>query len=980
MNATRFQPARIRSYGRWRLACGWLSVALAGAAVWAQTASELGSVSGTLRESWEGQPLGGATVTVRGTTLATTTNPQGQYQIDRVPVGDQILRFSRSGYVATVVTEVRVLAGQTTRVDGALRPEFFELEEYEVTAAEFGEQSVQLLEDRQQASGLLDSISSEQFSRVGASDAADIVSKVPGITISEGKNPVVRGLNERYVGVTLNGAEVPSADPYKKSVQLDMFPAGLIQSVVVNKSFTPDQPGNFTGGGVNIVTKSFPERFALTLGAGVEFNTRATFRDDFPTYRGGETDWLAIDDGTRALPEPLAVDDLVIPPRVSNSGLPSSANYERNQAQAQGLEEQTLVMGPTQFGPTMRTAPPNNSFGVALGDTVKVFDRDLGLFGGLTYKRNFLYLEGLSRRYQPGADDELEARKDFVDTRGITEANWAAVANVAFRMSENHEFNFNFLFNQNAEDVARTQVGTITDDPEYTYYLNRLHWTERNLTTYQLKGSHTIPEAAGLKVDWLGALSGTTQEEPDARFFNYRSQGSSFEPDHQSLPTPNKPTRYFRSLDENNRNLKLDLTQPFEQWFGLESALKAGLYDSTSDRSFLDREIYYEGLYGSRDAYPFGGDPNELFPPGSLGYTAVTNTNGRINYTWNRYIQTRESVYQGDQQVTAGYLMLDLPVWERLKLIGGARYETTLIEIASRSYLPNQNTGQTTNQTTLDEVAVLPAAGLVFNLVTNMNVRVAFSETLARPSFRELAAYRSYDPLLDEILEGNPNLRTSSIRNFDLRWEWFPQPGDVLAVSLFYKDLTDAIERRFLTIGGEVVSFLNRESAEVYGVELEARRGLGFITEQLSEFSVGLNAALMQSEVPLTAEEIFNRTEFLGDTSTSRPLYDQSPYILNVDFTFDRPVWGTTATVAFNVFGPRIVIAGLNTPDVYEQPTPSLDVVITKRFGDHFKLQFAAKNLLDPVYKRTYGEEADAPAFSSHQRGRLFGISLGYQY
>ncbi len=948
--------------------------------VGSQAQSDSGSVAGTVVESWDAKPLAGVTVTVRGTTLATTTDALGQYRLDQVPAGDQTLRFSRAGYAAAVVTDVRVLTDQVTKVDGLLRPEFFDLEEYVVTAEEFEEQVVQLLQERQEARALIEAIGSERFSRLGASDAADIVSRVSGITVSEGKNAVVRGLNERYVGVTLNGAEVPSADPYKKSVQLDLFPAGLIQSVIVNKSFTPDQPGNFTGGGVNVITKSFPEQLALSPGLGAEYNTRTTFRQDFPTYHGGGTDWLGMDDGTRALPSSLAVDNLVIPTRVTSSGLPSSPNYETNIARADLLDKQTKIMGPTEFAPILRTAPLNRSLNVALGDTLKVFDRDLGLFGGLTYKRNFLYLEGLSQRHLPGAKKTLEARKSFEDVRGITEVNWAAAANVAFRASEHHEFNFNFLFNQNAEDTARTQTGTITDDPEYTYVLNRLHWIERNLTTYQLKGAHTLPELGGLRVDWLGALSGTTQDEPDARFFNYRVNDQSYEPDHNSLPTPNKPTRYFRYLDEDNYNVKLDLTLPLDQLSEWESELKGGLYESTSSRSFIDREFYYEGLYGPNAQYPFQGDPNAFFPEGSLGYFPLMNPNGRINYIWNRYIQSRESTYAGDQTIRAGYLMLEVPVAARLKLMAGARYETTWLEVASRSYLANQNTGKTTNTSTLDEAAPLPAVGAVWTIITNMDLRASFSKTLARPTFRELAAYRSYDPVLDEIVEGNPSLSTSSVLNYDARWEWFPAPGDVLAVGVFYKKLSDAIERRYLTIGGEIVSFVNREFAEVYGVEFEARRNLRFLSDSLDVFSLGLNAALIESDVPLTAAEIKNRTQFLGDKSTSRPLYDQSPYVVNADLTLDRPEWGTTATIAVNMFGPRIVIAGLNTPDVYEQPVPSLDVVLTKRLGKHWKLQLTAKNLLDPAHERTYGEERDGPLYSSYRRGRLFGLSASYTY
>jgi len=234
---------------------------------------QVGSVRGLVVNTWDGSPLSNVAVTVRGTTLATQTDTNGRYELKNVPPGDQVLRFAKSGFAAATVTDARVLVGQTTTVNGNLRPEFFEMEEYEVTAEEFTGQSEKILIERQKSSVMMEALGSDFLARVGAGNAAESISKVSGATIVDGKSAVVRGLNDRYITTTLNGASIPSADPYRQSASLDLFPAQVIDRVVVSKTFTPDQPGTFTGGGIDIVTKAFPDKPFLSLSLGGAYNT-----------------------------------------------------------------------------------------------------------------------------------------------------------------------------------------------------------------------------------------------------------------------------------------------------------------------------------------------------------------------------------------------------------------------------------------------------------------------------------------------------------------------------------------------------------------------------------------------------------------------------------------------------------------------------------------------------------------------------------
>ena len=260
-----------------------------------------------------------------------------------------------------------------------------------------------------------------------------------------------------------------------------------------------------------------------------------------------------------------------------------------------------------------------------------------------------------------------------------------------------------------------------------------------------------------------------------------------------------------------------------------------------------------------------------------------------------------------------------------------------------------------------------------------MNLRLHYSQTIARPSFRELAAIRSYDPILDTLLEGNPNLQITEVNNYDVRWEWFPRPGELLGVSVFAKDLSQPIERSFITRSGDIITFENRPEAQVYGIEFEGRKTLDFIHPSLRYVGIGGNLSLIESEVKLSPNDLKSKLEAVPGASSTRPLYDQAPYVLNVELSYDNPGIGTTVSLNYNVAGPRVTIASLNTEDVYLQPAPLLDFVISQRLTRHLSLRFTARNLLNPELKRTYGKDSDF-IYSSSTVGTTFGISLSGEF
>lgn len=939
-------------------------------------AQDTGSIAGLLVEGWDGKPLGGATVSVRGTTLATTTDPAGRFRVEGVPAGDQAVRFSRSGYATAVVTDVRVLPGQTTTVNGTLRPEFYDLEEYEVTAEVFQEQAIAVMQERQEGSSILEAIGSEQFRRLGVSDAADIMTKVTGTTVVEGKFAVIRGLGDRYNLTLLNGAEVPTADPYRRAAQLDMIPAGMIERMVVSKTFTPDLPGGFAGGAANIVTRSFPEKFVLNGSLGVEYNTQATGNPNFLTYRGGSTDWAGFDDGTRALPNTLrdaTGTDLAAPNRVSRE-TPEQAAARR--AQADRVRGYLNSFSSYQFAPTQEAPPPANSGALSVGDTRNLGEGRLGYLASITYSRRFtFYDDGYTAKYR-NAEIDSEPYEQYVDTRSLTEVNWSAVIAIGYELSEDHEFGFNFIYNRAGEDLARRQVGSRPENlPGRTVDRSTLQWTERDLLNFQMLGRHQFDEWSEMHVDWLVSVAGTSQDEPDQRFFNYAREldFTGNEVNNNALPEPSVPARNFRALEESNLNARFDDTIKVRLLDGLDTVLGAGTSVGFSDRTFFQKAFAFEpGISQSDDPWTASGDPNSFFGPGNLDYLTEVNARGATNYVFSRRFQTQQFgdfSYEGSQAIVAGYVRVEQPLTDWVKILGGIRPERTDLELASISNRGNTNSS-------IQQLDWLPSAGLLFTVRSNMNVRLSYSETVARPTYREIAGYEAYDPFGDEIVRGNPNLQMSSIRNYDARWEWFPKPGAIVSVSGFYKDLKNPIEKQIITFGGGIVGFENRVEAKVYGAEFEARSKLDVIDELLADFSAGFNFSYILSEVPLTEQERINDPKSLDP----RPLYDQSEWIANADLSWDNSRLGTSATLAFNWAAPRIYLVDVGGPDVYEHPPMIMDLMVTQRIAKRWRIRASARNLLDAEYERTYGDQPGSRRYSWNTRGINFGLQASFEY
>jgi len=927
-----------------------------------------GTLSGKIVDNEFGEGLIGANVLIIGTSIGAATDFEGKYEIKGIPAGIYSIRFSSVGFAKKTVTNVEIKENQITKIDITLSTEAFETKEVVVTAKAATNTEASLLVKRQKAMAVSDAISAEAISRSGSGNAAAAMKKVTGASVVGGKYVYVRGLGERYSATTLNGAELPSADPDKKSFQLDLFPSSLLENINTVKTFTPDKPGTFTGGLVDVTMKSFPEKFHMSFSTSTSMNSQVTGSKDFILPNQGSTDWLGMDDGTRELPSIVKDPKIVIP----------SYTSVKNMDEAKYLDKISKAFN-TVMAPQSASAPVNQGMSFSVGNNLSVGEGTIGYFGSLTWNQNYsFYNDGKLGRWNlvgPLKEVEgLDKQSLFADTKGTREVNWGTVANIAYKHNSIGQLKASYIRTQSGESSARyingfwKDIANENDKNAAVYETRVLTWKERALNTFQFEGEHRLSFLFDSKFDWKASFSNNKQDEPDQRYFSnhyawnerdkkfiYQSPASLY----------SRPIRYFRNLEETNNNYQMNLQIPFAQWAGLSSRIKIGGGYTKIDRDYKQRRFeYIQDEVSYRD---FNGNTNAYFKA-----VGLLNPNGSYR-SFGHVISESKSLknnFTGMQETIAAYAMIDLPVSRDLRLIGGVRMEKTLMEGISGD--PGQPKGK------IDNTDWLPSVNFVYQLSENMNFRVAYSNTIARPTFRELAPYTSFEFIGDFLFEGNSKLKRTLIKNYDVRYEWFMNPGEIFAVSGFYKDFTDPIEKFIDSrVANGIISVQNVEKANIYGIELEFRKNLSKYGSWLRGLSFGTNFTYVKSEVDIPKTELNYIKVSDPDASSKREFQGQSPYLFNINLNYENNDVALFAGVYYNVFGDRlsIVTMGAN-PDVYERGYGSLDLKITKEFIDLFKISLSAKNLLNPEIKHTQELKGKEFVYQSYKKGISFGVSL----
>lgn len=924
--------------------------------------SQTGTLKGKIMDAELGEELIGATVLIEGTTIGSSSDLDGNFTISDIEPGIYTFVSQYISFQSQRFENIEVKAGEITNLNVSLSSVSMGLNEVVITAKASNRTEAALLTIQKKSANVIEGLSAQQMSRSGDSDAASALKRVTGINVVGGKYIFIRGLSDRYSKTTLNGAEIPGLDPDRNTVQMDIFPSELLENIVVYKTFSPDLPADFTGGYVDIQTRDFPDEFKMDASVSFGINSQASLNNNFLTYKGSSTDVLGFDNGSRAIP-------------TSANGTIPEYPYD-----LQKLTDITMDFSKV-MDPSRTTSFMNSKMAFTIGDNKSFGNSQLGYVFGFTYKyENEYYENGVKGRYKLGGaeDSQLITEHKYSDTQGKSEALWGALFNVSYKINPANKIGINIFKNQSGTSASRYMIGKKpSDDAEGLFIETRvLQWLERSLNTAQLKGEHYFENLSKLKFDWLGAVTYSYQDEPDMQFFT-----NSFYPDnneknmYQIEPSIYKvPARYFRFMEEMNYHFKGDFTLDLGEKQHAPKLKFGGSY-YFKDRTFDDKRIDYAIQYPvSGNSY--NGNVSEFLADENIG-TNYPTYDPNTGYNFGMYVRGNpgddlKNSYSADQSVTAAYAMIDTKIGGNLRMVGGLRYEHTVIN--------SQSNDETLEAGYLNNHDFLPALNFTYSLSENMNLRLNMSRTLARPTFRELAPYANENFAGGETYVGNANLQRTLINNIDVKWENYLRPGEILSAGVFYKGFINPIE---LVDNPKAqnpeLKWDNIDKAQVYGIELDYRKKLDFVNA-LRNVKLGINLSYIYSSVAIDSAELDAIRATDPNASSTRAMSGQSPYIVNVFVGYDNAKLGLDANLVYNVTGPKIVInVKGGTPDIYEQPFNSLNFILNKTIGKNFVLSFKAKNILNSVYKQTYNYNNTEYLYRQYTKGSVFELGVKFR-
>ncbi len=943
--------------------------------IWAQN----GIIRGQIIDDESGEPLFSANAILKGTQIGTTTDFDGKFELS-AGAGTYDMNVSFIGMSSITITGVVVKPGDVTIIDVIrLKPSSSELGEVTITAESVRNTEAAMITVKRKSANLIDGISSAKLKKTGDSDAADAAKRVTGVSVEGGKYVYVRGLGDRYTKTMLNGVDIPGLDPDKNAIQIDIFPTNLIANMTVLKSAVAELPADFTGGVVDIETQDFPNDKILNVSVGLAYNPEMHFNSDYLTYEGGGTDFLGFDDGTRALPD-----------KADTEPIPSP--------NGQGYSDQEVNQFLNSFSPVLGAIKQSSLMDASLGfsfgnQKLRGNGHKIGYILSLTYKNTTEYYDdvvyGDYQRSQSGETDTYELVPSTIrrGQQGENNVLLGGLAGIAYKTSLS-KYRLTVMHLQNAEKVAgQFEVYNNSEavgQSGYESYANSLYYGQRGLSNLLLSGEHHNAED-DWEIEWKLSPTLSSITEPDLRTTSFRlnpsTQDSSFSSD------VGFPKRSWRYLDEFNGVGKVDITRTF-QWLTREAKLKFGASHVFKKRDYtiLSYELQFFG--GQPD---FSGDPNEVLVPENM---YPNNDDGGIFYNSSNG-DPNPNEYSSSVNNTAAYISLQAEPAFRLKVILGLRAENYYQTHTGRDQLANRVLN---NDEVLSALDLFPSANIIYNVTEDQNLRLSYFRSIARPSFKELSFAQILDPVSDRTFNGglapyegewDGNLTSTRINNFDIRWEYFGEKGELFSVSGFTKLFSDAIELVRIPEAQTTAEFQPRNvgDGQVFGAEVELRKNLGFINEAMNKLSFSGNVTYVYSQIEMTDTEFNFRKDYekTGQTvDRKRRMAGQAPYIINGGISYDDVNKGLSVGGYYNVKGRTLeVVGGGLFPDVYAELFHSLNITGSKSFGAERRstLGFKVSNLLNDVRESFFvGYKAKDQVFTSMNPGVQFSIGYSYKF
>lgn len=877
-------------------------------------------IKGVVSDKSTKETLVGAAVLIQGTSTGSTTDLDGNYSITSLAPGNYNLVVSYISYKTQVIEKVKVEKGVMLIINIEMEGNSVALKGVEITATRRTGTEVSLLSSMKTANLVVSGISSQQINRSQDRDASEVIRRVPGITIMDDRFVMVRGLSQRYNSVWLNNASTPSSEPDVRAFSFDVIPSSMLDNIMVYKSPAPELPADFSGAAIKIFTKNNADNNSFSVGYSTSFRPGATFKD-FSNYRMSKYDWLGFDDGSRAMPDDF----------------PSHLKEVKDKSELQRMGRELNKT----WVPSVGSAIPDQRFQMGLTRRFLAGKVSVGNISNINYSYSQDVDEIFRADYQryDTVKDVSDTNYFFNDVRNKATAKIGALSNWLFIFGNNQKIEFRNLYNH----LGYTQVINRTGRDNYgglTIRSEELSYNSRSTYSGQLAGDHNFRDNL-MHVNWtagysyadrdqpdLKRLSSSLAEDPDNQYYGQYGVNFSF------AATPELSGRVFQHLKEHiyTGNINFDNTFTFGKF---KPELKAGIYLEKKDRDFKSRSIGYAIANFSQFDWGLAYKPiDEIFAD-----TNINNTTGiKIDETTNK-----SDSYTASNDLLAAYLAFKLPFTSKLGLYTGVRLEKNSQQMHSFS---SDNASEEVN-IDLSETKFFPSANLSYNFNKKALVRLSYGLTINRPEFREIAPFAFYDFEMKKLVRGNSDLENANIHNYDIRYEYYPSPSETFVIGAFYKNFLKPIETIEINSGsGKDYTFQNALGAKNYGVELEIRKSLVNLGNKdnflryFKNLMLVANVSVIMSEIKIDTSKYFA-------SDVNRPMQGQSPFIINLGVYYQDNDNDLMVSLLYNVIGKRIVVVGLDNPDVYEMPRNVVDLMITKNIGKHLQLKGGIQDILN---------------------------------
>lgn len=893
-------------------------------------------------------PVPGTTITVAGGG-SVITDMDGRYRLSLSPDIKYELIVSAIGYAEKNIADVTVVPGGSNELNIALVPKAKDLDAVVVTAVKTNlrrETVNSIIAFQKNTNTVASVISAESIRRSPDKNTGEVLKRIPGTSIQEGKYLIVRGLSDRYNTALLNGVQLSTTEPDRKTFSFDIFPSAMIDNIIINKAFVPEYPGEWAGGLVQVNTKDIPAADFLSVQLGTGFNTQTTGKDYY-SYEGGSTDWLGLDDGTRALPD-------MFPTKTNFQALTDAAKVELAKEIA------------TNWSVHKRNAPINTSFQLNGGFNTKLLKKDFGAILGVTYNRSSRNT-AFDNEFYSFNNNQGSLLFDYKSNKYSTDVLTGVLANFSVKLNRNHKISFKNILNVNASDYTTLRTGIdFEQDPVFGENIRARELAFRSNTFFntQLTGEHNIG-SVGTRINWFGSFNILDGYVPQQRRVQYNQSGQDLDAPYSLLIGESRSQKtgsiFYSMLSDYIYNAGGDITQRF-RLLGQRQTVKAGYLFQLKDRLFDSRPFSIYLVDGTSSLRLL--DEDHVFDVSN--FDAADPQKFKFDE-----IIGKQYRYMANSILNAGYLQFDNQFNTWLRVVWGARYEH--YDQLVGSVLKTDERHAHVKQGDL-----LPALNFTFKLNPRTNIRLSGSQTIIRPEFRELTNFAFYDFELGAAVIGSSSLKRTKVTNADLRYEWYPRAGEMVTLGVFYKYFKNPIELYFNQSGvaTNTFNFLNAEKATGYGIEFDLRKKLDF-TNALRHFTIQTNLSY-----------IFNKVSD-KDVKIDRPMQGQSPYVINASLQYDIEKAGISITSLFNQIGRRILYVGNDqVPEIWESARPLLDLQIAKKVlngkGD------VRLNITDLLNKRAYfyhdvDESRDLKLSSadkvaiSRNYGTTISISFGYR-